>query len=144
MVACSQRKYCWPLRRNRKHVKLPRNNTWLVCYLTANRIYGVHAGLCHLRAVLNGSEVCPGTADTGQWLWQANGGNPGCFSLPCRENRSEALKAAQVSAVFLHHNGHPGTEGSLPSGRGRSPRGEAVVSSLHHERRDSAKFKKGG
>lgn len=133
MVAYSQRKCCWHLRRNRKHVKLPWNNTWLVCYLTANRIHGVPAGLCHLRAVLAGSEPCPGTAGTEQWGWQANGANPGCFSLPCRENRAEAIRAAQVSAVFLHCIGHDGTEGTLPSGRERSPRGEAVVSSLQQE-----------
>lgn len=97
-----------------------------------------------------GSEVCPGTAETQQSVgWQAKGANPGCFSLPCRENRPGAVGAAQVSAAFLHHTEHDGTEGSLPSGslpsgRERSPRGEAVVSALHHERRDSAKFEKGG
>ena len=30
---------------------------------TANMIYGVPAGLCHPRGVLNGSEVCPGPAE---------------------------------------------------------------------------------
>lgn len=57
-----------------------------------------------------------------------DGGNPGCSSPPRRANRPGAVRAAQVSAV-LHHNEHDGTEGSLPSGRERSPRGEAVVSS---------------
>lgn len=66
------------------------------------------------------------------------------ISLPCRENRPGAVRAAQVSAAFLPHNEQDGTEGRLPSGRERSPRGEAVVSALHHERRDSAKFEKGG
>lgn len=60
---------------------------------------------------------------------QADDENPGCSSPPCRENRPGAVRAAQVSAVLPHHSEHDGTEGSLPSGRERSPRGEAVVSS---------------
>lgn len=66
MVIYHQRKYCWHLWRNREHVKVLWNISVRILHAegTARMIDHVHAGLCHLRAVLSGSEVRSVPAET--------------------------------------------------------------------------------
>lgn len=52
----------------------------------------------------------------------------------CGENRPESARDdALVDAGSLQHSRHDGTGESLSSGRGKSPRGEAVFFLLCHE-----------